>query len=104
MRQILIERAKVRETIPYSELVTKVKAINLDPNSYALATMLGEISTAEATAGRGMLTVIVVHKYGDMQPGPGFFELARELGRDVSDILKCWVEELNKVYTYWSAP
>ena len=104
MRQILIERAKVRETIPYSELVTKVKTINLDPNSYALATMLGEISTAEATAGRGMLTVIAVHKYGDMQPGPGFFELARELGRNVSDILKCWVEELNKVYTYWSAP
>jgi len=37
--------------------------------------------------GRGMLSVIVVHKEGDMQPGPGFFELAGELGRDTSDIL-----------------
>jgi hypothetical protein len=48
--------------------------------------MLGEISL-EGAAGRGMLSVIVVHKDGDMQPGPGFFELAEELDRDTSDIL-----------------
>jgi hypothetical protein len=35
--------------------------------------MLGEISQEEDEAGHGMLSVIVVHKYGDMQPGPGFF-------------------------------
>ena len=102
MRKILIERAKVRGMIPYSELVGKVRTINLEPESYALAAMLGEISSEEDAAGRGMLTVIVVHKYGDMQPGPGFFELAEELGRDTSDILKCWVEELRKVHGYWS--
>lgn len=101
MRQVLIERAKVRGTIPYSELVSKI-TIELSPESYALATMLGEISSEEDATGRGMLTVIVVHKYGDMQPGPGFFELANELGRDTSDILKCWVEELNKVHSHWS--
>ena len=38
-----------------------------------------------AWAGRGMLSVIVVHKVGDMQPGPGFFQLAKKLGRDTSD-------------------
>jgi hypothetical protein len=27
--------------------------------------------------GRGLLTVVVVHETGDMQPGPGFFELAQ---------------------------
>ena len=102
MRKILIERAKVRGMIPYSELVGKVRTINLEPESYALAAMLGEISSEEDAAGRGVLTVIVVHKYSDMQPGPGFFELAEELGRDTSDILKCWVEELRKVHGYWS--
>ncbi len=51
---------------------------------------------------RGMLTVIVVHRDGDMEPGPGFFELARELGRDTSDILRCWIEELKKVHKVWS--
>ena len=41
--------------------------------------------TVTHAAGRGMLSVIVVHKQGDMQPGPGFFELAQRLGRDTSD-------------------
>jgi len=104
MRQILIERAKVRGMIPYSELVAKIKTISLEPESYALAAMLGEISSEEDAAGRGLLTVIVVHKYGDMQPGPGFFDLAEELGRDTSDILTCWVNELKRVHAYWSTP
>jgi len=102
MREILIERAKVRGMIPYSELVAKIKTISLEPEAYALAAMLGEISSEEDAAGRGMLTVIVVHKYGDMQPGPGFFDLAEELGRDTSDILTCWVNELKRVHAYWS--
>src|ERR1019366_4540937 len=90
----LIERAKLRDMIPYSELVEKITTIELEPNSFALAAMLGELSSEEDAVGRGMLSVIVVHKEGDMQPGPGFFELAGELGRDTSDILVCWVEEL----------
>ena len=103
MRRILIERAKVRGMISYSELVAQMRTIYITPESYALAAMLGEISRAEDAVGRGMLTVIVVHKSGDMQPGPGFFELARELGRDTSDVLKCWVDELKKVHAYWNS-
>lgn len=102
MREALVERAKVRGMIPYSDLVGKIKTIDLEPNSFALAAMLGEVSTEENAAGRGMLSVIVVHKVGDMQPGPGFFELAKELGRNTSDILKCWVEELKTVHRVWS--
>jgi len=102
VRNILIRRAKVRGMIPYSELVADVKTINLKPESYALAEMLGEVSTAEDEAGRGLLSVIVVHKYGDMQPGSGFFEMARSRGRDTSDILKCWIEEVKRVHAQWS--
>ncbi len=103
MRRILVDRARVRGMIPYSELVSQISTIQMEPESYALAAMLGEISREEDDAGRGMLTVIVVHKSGDMQPGPGFFELAKELGRDTSDILKCWVDELKKVHAYWAS-
>lgn len=102
MREALVKRAKLRGMIPYSELVEKITTIELEPNSFALAAMLGEVSTEEDAADRGMLSVIVVHKEGDMQPGPGFFELAGKLGRDTSDILKCWVEELKKVHRVWS--
>ncbi|MEJ5375822.1 MAG: hypothetical protein WHX93_04530 [bacterium] len=103
MRRILVDRARVRGMIPYSELVSQISTIQMEPESYALAAMLGEISREEDDAGRGMLTVIVVHKSGDMQLGPGFFELAKELGRDTSDILKCWVDELKKVHAYWAS-
>jgi hypothetical protein len=102
-KEILIARAKVRGMIPYSDLAAQISAINIKPESYAFAAMLGEISEEEDRAGHGMLTVIVVHKSGDMQPGPGFFELAKKLGQDTSDILACWVAELKKVHAYWSA-
>lgn len=82
MRQILIERASLRGMIPYSDLVSRIETIRMEPDSFALAHMLGEISEAEDAAGRGMLSVIVVHKVGDMQPGPGFFQLAKKLKRD----------------------
>jgi hypothetical protein len=60
------------------------------------------LSSEEAAAGRGMLTAVVVRKYGDKKPGPGFFELAKHLGRDTNDTDTCWIEELNIVYAIWS--
>jgi len=102
MRHLLSERAKVRGTIPYSDLVQQVRTIAFEPEAFAFHAMLGEISREEDAAGRGMLSVIVVHKYGDMQPGPGFFELAKGLGRNTADILTCWIDELKKVWACWS--
>jgi hypothetical protein len=101
-RMIMIERAKVRGMIPYSDLVKRIKSIKLDAHDPRLFHMLGEISSEEDAGGRGLLTVVVVHKMGDMQPGPGFFELAKRLGRDTSNILKCWVKELHDVHGVWS--
>ena len=75
--------------------------MHIEPKSVTLDTLLMQISEEEDDAGRGMLSVIVVHKNGDMQPGRGFFELAKERGRNTSDILACWIAELNKVHAYW---
>ena len=102
MRQILIEKAKTGQTIPYTDLVAQVKAIDLPRNSPALWHMLGEISTEENAAQRGMLTVIVIHGKGDTLPGAGFFKLAKKLGRVVSDKTAFWMEELGRVYGSWS--
>ena len=49
-----------------------------------------------------MLTVIVVHKTGDMEPGKGFYELAALLGHNTKDPMKFWVSELHKVHAVWS--
>lgn len=102
-RNLLIERAKLRGMIPYSDLATKIKSIRVEAHDQRLFHLLGEISSEEDAAGRGMLSVIVVHKTGDMQPGPGFFDLAKRLGRNTSDLLKCWVDELRRVHAVWSA-
>jgi hypothetical protein len=101
-RDALIERARVRGRMPYSELVSRISSIDLEAHDPRLFHLLYEISTSEASEGRGMLTAIVVHKHGDMQPGPGFFELAKSLGRDTKDLLACWIGEFNKVHDYWA--
>lgn len=102
-RRVLIRCAKQRQMIPYSEFVQQIRAIGLEgPHDMRLPHLLGEISASESRAGRGMLTALVVHKRGDMQPGPGFFELAEELGHDTSDIEKFWIQELKRVFAAWS--
>ena len=79
MTALLQSEARSRGVIPYSKVCAKVRTIVFAPDSPALASMLGEISRAEDADGRGMLTVLVVHKTGDQKPGPGFYELARDL-------------------------
>jgi len=102
-KKILIEVATRKGRIAYSELVGKISALKLEAHDPRLFHLLGEISTEEDKAGRGMLTAIVVHKSGDMQPGPGFFELAKSLGKkNTKDQMACWVSEFNKVHDYWA--
>jgi len=100
-KTLLAEYAKRRQMIPYSEFVTKIHSIKIDYHDPRLFHFLGEIAVEESAAGRGMLTAIVVHKHGDMQPGPGFFELAQKLGQDTSDIVKFWIEEVKRVFAAW---
>jgi hypothetical protein len=86
--------------MPYSELASGIHAIPVAPHDSRFFHLLGEVSEEENEAGRGLMTAIVVHKEGDMQPGPGFFDLAKAVGRDVTDIERCWVEE--RVHAAWA--
>ena len=94
-RQAMIALAARRRVIAYSDLVVEIRSLDLEPQGDRLAHLLGEISTAEHEAGRGMLTVVVVHKQGDQMPGPGFFQLARSLGHDTKDREAFWIGELD---------
>lgn len=101
-KDLLGSYARRRQMIPYSDFVARLAPIELEPHDFRLGKFLGEISREESEAGRGMLSALVVHKHGDYQPGPGFFELAKELGHDVSDIEKFWVQEVKRVFEAWS--
>lgn len=100
---VLIDRAKKERDISYTNLVAEIQSIQFDVRDSMLAELLREISEKEDKAGRGMLTVLVVHKTGDKIPGPGFFDLAKSRGRDTSDETACWINEVNRVYAYWSS-
>ncbi len=101
-RGILIASAKIRETtITYGGLVRLITSISVETNDSRLFRLLDDVSIEENALGHGMLSVIVVHKHGDMLSGSGFFKLAEELGRDTSDHRMCWNQELQKVNDYW---
>ena len=101
-RRAMTEVARQRRTMSYTELVQQIESVHLVPHDHRLAYMLGEISTEEDDAGRGLLTVVVVHQRGDMRPGSGFFDLAKARGRDTTDRDRCWVTELERVYVAWA--
>lgn len=100
-KAILAKYAKRRQMIPYSDFVRELRTIQLEHRDPRLFHFLGEISVEENETGRGMLTALVVHKHGDMQPGPGFFELAKKLGHKTSDVEKFWIDEVKKVFAAW---
>lgn len=101
-RNVMIERARKGDVISYSDLAANIKTIDLEAHDQRLFQLLGEVSTEEDALGHGMLSAVVVHKTDDERPGQGFFELAKSLGRDTSDIEECWNAELKRVYAAWS--
>lgn len=100
-RQVMYGTAKRGRTICYSDLVAKVSAVSMDPHDPRLAHFLGQIAREDDDAGLGLTTVVVVHKTGDQQPGPGFFEMAESQGRNFENPRTFWIEELNRVHDRW---
>lgn len=101
-KTLLADCARRRQMIPYSSFVKKIQSITLEAHDPRLPHFLGEVTSEESAAGRGMLTALVVHKVGDLQPGPGFFELARQLGHQFTDIEKFWIQEVKRVFEVWA--
>ena len=67
--------------------------------------ILGEISEDEVNAGRPMLSAVAVSVTG--KAGPGFFALAKDLGRfsgDPADEESFWRQEVQTVYETWKRP
>ena len=101
-REAMIATARsAKGTMTYNELADQITSLRLEPDSLALRELLGEISLAENMAGRGMLSVVVIHQGGDGLPGHGFFTLAKGLGRDTYDQEKFWAIEFGKVRDVW---
>jgi Protein of unknown function DUF262 len=105
LRTALIDVASQRgeSLTTYSELARRLGLdLGDDAQRHALTVMLGEVSKAEAAAGRPMLSCVVV-QYEGGTPGPGFFALGRELGlvRDGEDADLFAFRQMRAVWDYW---
>ena len=100
----LISAARRRGPVTDQE-IAKMLGLPMSGNYMGsqIARVAGQISTDERVAGRPMLTAILVNTTGI--PGPGFFNLARELGKlDSSkkeDERAFWEAEKAAVYDEW---
>jgi hypothetical protein len=101
--EILRQRASRRETISYSDLSRELSAVKIGYHDPDMDSLLIDVSTREHQSGRPLLSVVVVHKQGDMAPGKGFYELASSLGFDASDREAFWIAELNRTFEFWSS-
>ena len=102
MTGVLQGMAAARRMVTHGDLARAMHTVRLEAHDEAMNHMLLDVSRNEAEAGRGLLSVIVVHKLGDMEPGKGFFGLAKDMGLDTSDQTKCWINETKKVFAHWS--
>ncbi len=98
--EVLVQQARRGDPITYSDLVSKVTAVKMEPHDTRLAHFLGEISTEEHEAGRPLITALVVHKH-DLQPGKGFFDLSRALGFSFVDEIAFWSDQIERLRIQW---
>ena len=105
IREMLIKVAGHNNTISYSE-VGEVAGLDMaNPGERSkLANILDEINREEHKHGRPLLSAVVVQKESG-HPGTGFFELARELGKQKpdEDNQVFFANELKKVFDVWMA-
>jgi len=99
----LKERAKEERLITYGEIAPLAQLdMTLVRDRKEIGRLLGEISTYEHSHGRPLLSAIVVWKDGDRcgsSPGPGFFQLRRELGLRPEEVdLTFWMRELKEMF------
>lgn len=102
-KTVLVNRARRpgNPLISYSDFVTLLP-LAIEPNDPRLSFFLDEISVDEHAEGRGFLTVLVVHKYGDIRPGSGFYNMARKCGEEIDDEDEFHFRALTEVVRYWT--
>ena len=102
--------ARDRTTITYSGLadeMARAGLIRLEPHSSALAALLGHVNLLEHEDGWPLISALVIHKGADAEPGPGFWNFARDLGIDVGSgphaRLEFWSAEVQRCLAFWGS-
>ena len=98
----LIGAARMRGVVTYQE-VARLVGLPSSGNLMGkrVGQLLGAVSVNEHDQGRPMLSALAVPVSG--KPGPGFYELARDLGllEAGADELRFWETQKRQVYEIW---
>ena len=98
LREAILEAARDRTMTNYTDVSAKVTAIPVTPRSPALFHLLGEVLEEEYKTTGLALTALVVHRAGDMEPGSGFYRMARKAGATFSDPHEFWVRQVKAIF------
>ncbi len=104
VRSAILEAAYDRRMTWYGEVAARVDLFDLEPYSALMNHLLGAVFEDERDAGRPALTSIVTHKYGDKEPGSGFYAEARALGYRFTEPFIFWAEQVQNVFKCMGAP
>jgi hypothetical protein len=104
VREAILDAAYDRRMTWYGEIAEKVSVIDLDPHSLLMNALLGAVFEDEHAAGHPALTSIVTHKYGDKEPGKGFYDKARELGCRFNEPYVFWAQQVQAVFNAHGKP
>jgi hypothetical protein len=104
VREAILEAAYDRRMTWYGEVASSVSAVSLDPYSALMNHLLGALFEDERDARRPALTSIVTHKYGDKEPGAGFYEMARSLGYKFREPYIFWAQQVQDVFKLYGKP
>ena len=97
--EAIVKVAEDEDCVYYGELAS---LIGLSARTSKIGPILDRINRIEHSAGRPLLSAVVIKKMSGM-PGNGFFNLARNLGlHDGNRNRKYWLKELRRVHDYWN--
>jgi hypothetical protein len=99
-RRILIECAKNRQTITYSELSNQITAAHIPHHGFKMVGLLDEISSDEFAQGRAPLATLVVRK-SDGLPGGGYFKKSFPNNAPMENLRNYWELEFESTCRDW---
>lgn len=101
MREILINHARIRSTVCYSDLAAMITTAYVHHRGRYFHRLLDEMCDEDAANGHASLASLVVRKDSGI-PGAGYFTIAAREGADVSDPQAYWQEQFERACDYWS--
>lgn len=99
IRAILIETARARQTITYSEICLRLTTVTLHYHSFFFHKLLRDVCREAWERGEGMLCALVVLK-GTGLPSGGYFDHLS--GATPEELEAEWRRDLESVFAYWS--